>query len=205
MVSSSKTAPQARGKVNWRRFAIIMLPSLAAAAALVVLTAQAVIAVSFSISGTPFTVTATQLKGQGFEQFGVIDQSVVKLQPGNTHQIFLTANVIRSATLSHLCQSVSVGGLNLRITAGNGSTPVTATDLVVDADQLSGSTASFTHINIGQDASTLTEVPGITGPPGDFAQQADTVTIDNLRQHAYATTAGVFTLPGFSLSFGGAC
>jgi hypothetical protein len=205
MVSSGKTAPQVRGKVNWRRFGAIILPSIAAAVALVVLTSQAVIAVSFSISGTPFTVAAKQLKGQGFEQFGVLDHSVLKNLPGHTNQIVLTANAIRSATLSHLCQSVSLGAFTLRITAGDGSTPVTATDLVVDADQLSGSTASFTHINIGQDASTLNEVPGITGPAGVFAQQADTVVIDNLRQHAYATTAGTFTLPGFSLSFGGTC
>jgi hypothetical protein len=75
---------------------------------------------------------------------------------------------------------------------------------VVDADRLSGN-ASFTHMQIGQDAGTLNEVPGVTGPAGAFGQEADTVTIDNLRQHAYATTAGTFTLPGFSLSFGGAC
>jgi Family of unknown function (DUF6230) len=204
MVSPRKTAPQAAGKVNWRRFAMVILPSLAAAAALVVLTAQSVLAVSFSISGTPFTITAKQLKGQGFEQFGVLDHSVLKVLPGHTNQIVLTANAIRSATISHLCQSVTLGAFTLRITAGDGSTPVSATDLVVDADQLSGN-ASFTHITIGQDASTLTEVPGVTGPAGDFAQQADTVVINNLRQHAYATTAGVFTLPGFGLSFGGAC
>jgi hypothetical protein len=190
--------------VNWRRFAVILLPSLAAAAGLAVLTAQSVLAVSFSISGTPFTLTAKQLKGQGFEQFGVLDSSVLKVLPGHTNQIVLTANAIRSATISHLCQSVTLGAVTLRITAGNGRTPVSAKDLVVDADQLSGN-ASFTHIHIGQDASTLTQVPGVRGPAGDFAQQAATVTINNLRQHAYATTAGTFTLPGFSLRFGGAC
>lgn len=204
MASSAPAVPEARGRVNWRRFAAILVPSLAAAAALVVLTAQSVLAVSFSISGTPFTITASQLKGQGFEQFGVLDHSVLKVLPGHTNQIVLTANAIRSATISHLCQSVTLGAFTLRITAGDGSTPVSATDLVVDADQLSGN-ASFTNITIGQDASTLTEVPGVTGAAGDFAQQADTVTIDNLRQHAYATTAGTFTLPGFGLSFGGTC
>lgn len=204
MVASEKTVPQARGRVNWRRLTAIMLPSLAAAATLVVLTAQSVLAVSFSISGTPFTITASQLKGQGFEQFGVLDHSVLKVLPGHTNEVVLTANAIKSATISHLCQSVTLGFLTLRITAGNGSTPVSASNLVVDADQLSGD-ASFTHMSIGQDASTLTEVPGVRGRPGNFAQQADTVTINNLRQHAYATTAGTFTLPGFGLSFGGAC
>jgi hypothetical protein len=124
--------------------------------------------------------------------------------PGNTNEIVLTANAIRTATLSHLCQSISIGGLTLRITAGDGSQPVSATDLVVDADKFSGN-ASFGDISIGQDASTLNQVPGIRGPAGDFGEQAATVTITNLRQHAYATTAGTFTLPGFSLAFGGAC
>jgi len=204
MTSSGNAAAVTRGRVSWHRFAMIFLPALAVAVVLVVLTSQSVLAVSFSISGTPFTVTAKQLRGRGFEQFGVLDTSVLKVLPGNTNQIVLTANAIRSAKLSHLCQSVTLGGLTLRITAGNGSTPVSATDLVVDADRLSGD-VTFTKIHIGQDASTLTTVPGIKGPPGVFAQQATAVVIDNLRQHAYATTAGTFTLPGFSLKFGGAC
>ena len=95
-------------------------------------------------------------------------------------------------------------GLTLKITAGDGRTPVSATNLVVDADKLSGN-VTFKNIQIGRDASTLNQVPGVTGPAGDFAQQATSVTIDNLYQHAYATTAGTFTLPGFKLSFGGHC
>lgn len=204
MSLAEKTTTRRRGRLNRRRFAAIMLPSLLAAVALVVLTTQSVLAVSFSISGTPFTITASQLKGQGFEQFGVLDQSVLKVLPGHTNQIVLTANAIRSATIKNLCQSLTLGGLTLRITAGTGSTPVSASDLVVDADQLSGD-ASFTNMTIGQDASTLTDVPGVTGRAGVFGQQATSVTINNLRQHAYATTAGTFTLPSFSLSFGGSC
>ncbi|HEX9067079.1 MAG TPA: DUF6230 family protein [Streptosporangiaceae bacterium] len=202
--SGDASAEMLRGRVRWRRFGAVMLPALAIAAVLVVLTAQSVLAVSFSISGTPFTVTATELDGRGFEQFGVIDTSVLKVLPGHSNQIVLTANAIRQAKLHHLCQSVTLGGLTLRITAGQGRTPVTATDLVVDADKLSGN-VTFHHVQIGRDASTVNQVPGITGPAGDFAQQATSVVITNLRQHAYATTAGTFTLPGFSLSFGGAC
>lgn len=204
MAVSGGTAPIARGRVSWRRFAAIALPSFAVAAALIALTAQGVLAVSFTISGRPFTVTAKQLKGRGFEQFAVLDTSARGGQPGHTHSLVLTANAIRSARLTDLCQSVTLAGLTLRITAGTGSQPVTATDLVVDADRLSGN-ASFTKIRIGQDASTLTEVPGVKGSRGGFGQQAATITITNLRQHAFATTAGTFTLPDFSLHFGGRC
>ena len=51
----------------------------------------------------------------------------------------------------------------------------------------------------------LVLLPGVRGPAGGFGQQAATVTITGLRQHAYATTAGTFTLPDFRLRFGGAC
>ena len=205
MASSASRTARAYGRVSWRRFAAIVLPSLAVLVVLIFLTTQAVLAVSFSISGTPFIVTAKELKGQGFEQFGVLDTSVLNTLPGNTNQIVLTANAIKSATLTDLCQELVLGGVNLKITAGTGGQPVTATDLVVDADKFSGARASFTDIQIGRDASTLNDVPGIRGMPGDFGEQARTVTITNLRQHAFATTAGTFTLPGFSLGFGGHC
>src|SRR5258708_26138599 len=135
MASAGNRATGGRGRVSWRRFAEIMLPAVAAAAVLVVRTAQSVLAVSFSISGTPFTVHARQLRGQGFEQFAVLDTSVLKVLPGHSNQIILTANAIRKASLTHLCQSVTLGGLTLIITAGDGSSPVRATNLVTDANK----------------------------------------------------------------------
>lgn len=204
MALSGVTASGPRGRTRWRRFGLILLPALVLAALLVVLTAQSVIAVSFAISGTPFNVTAKRLVGHGFEQFGVLDHSVISNLPGNTNQIVLTENAIRSATLTDLCQSLTLAGLTLRISAGFGSTPVSASDLVVDADKLSGN-AQFHNVNIGQDASTDNQVPGIKGPAGDFSIAATSVTITNLSQHAYAVSAGTFTLPGFSLAFGGHC
>jgi hypothetical protein len=90
------------------------------------------------------------------------------------------------------------------ITAGDGSAPVRATNLVVYADRFSGN-ASFTHLTLGQDASTLHEVPGLRGPKGAFSLHATSMTISNLRQHAFATTSSSFTLPGFQLRFGGSC
>jgi hypothetical protein len=206
MASSESTAPDllGQGRVSWRRFAAMFLSTAVVAGTLVVLTAQGVLAAQFSISGLPFTVTATKLTGTGFEQFGALDNMADgSPNAGNTGgQVLVVVSAIQSATLTNLCQSVNLGGTNLKITAGNGSTPVTATNLVVDSDQLSGD-AQFNQISIGQDASTLTAVPGVTGPIGDFAQQASSVTINNLRQNNYATTAAAFKLPGLSLTFSG--
>jgi len=204
MSASGQTAHTGPGRVNWRRFAALLVPAAAVAGVLVILTAQSVLAVSFSISGTPFTITADQLNGRGFEQLTVLDRSVINDLPGHKNQIVLEDDAIRSATISHLCLMVRVAGVNMIITSGDGGRPATGSDLQVDADRLNGN-AAFNHINIGQDASTVTEVPGVTGPAGGFAMQADTVSINHLREHAYATTAGTFTLPGFGLHFGGSC
>jgi Family of unknown function (DUF6230) len=204
MTSLGGVAPSRLGRVRWRRFAITMVPALALALMLILMSTQAVLAVSLSISGEPFTVTAGLLKGYGFEQFPVVDHSATNDLPGNSNHITLMATAIRSAKIKHLCQSVRIGPISMVIRAGNGSTPVSATDLVVDADRFSGN-ASFYHLSQGKDASTLDQVPGVRGSPGDFALQASRVTITNLKQHAYATTAGTFTLPGFSLVLGGNC
>jgi hypothetical protein len=196
------TAPQ--GRVGWRRFAAILLPSTAIAVGLVTLTAQGVLAASFSISGLAFTVTSPKLLGTGFEQYGALDS----MAPGSPNagstggSVLVAVSAIHSAKLMGLCQSVSLGGINLVIRAGSASRPVTATDLVVDSSVLSGD-ATFNTIAIGQDASTLDTVPGINGPIGDFGQQSQSVEIDNLRQINYATTAATFKLPGLSLSFSG--
>jgi hypothetical protein len=193
------------GRVHWRRFGLILMPAAAVAIILVVLTAQSVLAVSFAISGVPFTVTASQLNGQGFEDFGVIDHSISRNLPSGTTHMVLSASAIRSATISHLCLSVALlGAATLRITAADGGSQVSGSDLVIDANRLSGN-ASFTKMTIGQDASTLTEVPGVKGGVGDFSLASRTIAISNLRTHAYATTAGTFTLPGLSLRFGSPC
>jgi hypothetical protein len=201
MITSSAPGPT-QGRVRWRRFAAIIVPSFLGIGVMAVLAAQGALGVSFAISGTPFTVTANQLSGNGFEQYGNIDADA----SGGIHPVVVSA--IGSATLTNLCQSTSVGPITLRITAGGtGTSGATASNLVVDSTSQSGD-ASFTNINIGQDPTTFTEVPGVTVPAnvkGTFGQQADTVTISNLRQTALATTAGVFTLPGLSLGFGGAC
>jgi hypothetical protein len=196
MASAESVSPPAYGRVRWRRFGIIMLPAAAVAAVLITLTAKGAVAASFSVSGQQFTVTATKLAGTGFEQYGsAYRQASGKNQP-------VAVSVIRNATLSNLCQSVKVLGMTLRITAGGGSTPVTASNLVVGATDLSGN-ATFTNISVGQDASALTQAPGEVGQVGTFGQQASAVSITGVHQVAWSTTAGTFRLPGFHLHVGG--
>jgi hypothetical protein len=202
---SNATRSRVSGKVRWRRFAIVAVPSVAIAGTLVGLTAQGAIASSISVSGQEFLVTANQLVGtNGFEQFG----GVVTQTNGTPHPVVISA--IGHATLTNLCQSVTVGPVTLRLTAGSAaSNPVVADNLIVDAGGQTGSTATFNNITIGQDASTLNEVPAASsltqGDVGGFGQQADSMSITNLVQNTWLTTAGTFTLPGLSIGFGGSC
>ncbi|MFE9093473.1 DUF6230 family protein [Streptomyces sp. NPDC007264] len=190
-----------RGRVRLRRAAVMAVPATAIAAGLMILTAEGALGVQFAISGMPFTVTATNLDGTGFEQFGSLD-NMAEDSPnaGDTGgQVLVVTSAIKNATLTKLCQSVDLGGTNLLITAGSGAEKVSASDLTTDSTVLSGD-ASFNNIEIGNDASTLDKA-GVQGPKGVFSQQADTVHIGNLRQTNYATTAGVFKLPGLKLRF----
>ncbi|NUR24786.1 MAG: cholesterol esterase [Catenulispora sp.] len=190
------------GRVSWRRLLAGFAVTGSAAAVLVVLTAQGVLAANFSVSGMPFTVTADKLEGTGFEQFATLDNMAPDSpNAGDTGgQLVLIVSAVKTASLTNLCQSINLGGTNLKLTAGDNGTPVTATNLVVDSDLVSGD-AAFNDIDIGQDASTLTRVPGVTGNIGVFGQQARTVTITHLRQNNYATTAATFKLAHLKMSF----
>ncbi|MET9675396.1 DUF6230 family protein [Streptomyces sp. NPDC006482] len=191
-----------RGRVRFRRAALMGGPALAAAATLVVLTAQGALAAQFAISGMPFTVTADSLEGRGFGQFGGLD-NMAEGSPnaGDTGgQILVIVTAIREAQLTNLCQSVELGGTFLHITAGGKGTPVKASGLTTDSTEISGKVADFDNIEIGGDASTF-EKPPVKGPLGVFGQQADTVRINDLRQTNYATTAVRFTLPDLHMRF----
>lgn len=190
----------APGRVRWRRFALIFVPAIGVIGVLLGLTGSGALASSFSISGQQFQVSADSLHGTGFQQFGTVEETA------GGKPIAVAESEIGSARITNLCQSVvatfplGLGTYTLRITAGTGGTPVSASSLIIDADQLSGSIASFNNINIGQDASTLNAIPGVPdGAAGSFGQQASGITISGLRQVAYSTSAGTFTLPGFHL------
>ncbi|WP_030441597.1 DUF6230 family protein [Actinoplanes subtropicus] len=208
-MTTPETVPTAGG-VRWKRFGGMIAITGVVTAGMVALTASGVLAANFSISGMPFTVTATNLHGDGFEQYATLDNMIDNSpNAGNTGgQLVLIVSAINSAQLTNLCQSVDLGAINLKITAGDNGNKVQAKALVVDSDQINGD-ADFVNINVGQDASTFDKVTDpatgktIKGGEGVFGQQADTVDINNLRQNNYATTAARFTLPHLRMSFTG--
>lgn len=198
------------GRTRWGRFAAVIGLSTGATAGMLVLISHGALAASFTVSGQQFKVSADRLEATGFVQYGAVDARVepgsdpAKLQPEP-----VAVSAMKKATLTNLCQSVvtelgDLGSVSLKIRAGTGRTPVTATDMVVDMSQLDGN-AEFEAIEIGRDASTLDKGPD-SDPnevaqrrQGFFSQQADRVVINDLKQVAWATSAGKFNLTNLSL------
>ncbi|MBW8797022.1 MAG: cholesterol esterase [Streptomyces sp.] len=202
---------QVRGGTRWKRFAVVMVPSVAATACIGVALAQGALAASFSVSGQQFKVSADSLEGDGFEQYGAVDMGSSATK-ANTHPVAVSA--FNSATITNLCQSVVTpnvpffGNVSLILHAGaDAKKPVEATKLYIDLDDLTAD-ATFTNINIGVAAGSMSKGPGIkqdevskglTNPNG-FGQEADHASLTGVKQTAWATTAGTFKLSGLHMS-----
>jgi len=182
------------GSSHAGRIALVAIPAGLVAAGLMGGVAQGAVPVSFAVSGSQFQIGASQLEGSGFSQYA----GVAKDTEGKEHTVAI-AN-IKSATLTDLCQSVitdtPLGKVGVLIKAGGNGNPASASDLQIGMTGLKGD-ASFGAIRIGVDASTVNT--DAKGSAGDFAQDADTVSIKNLQQTAWSTQASVFTLTGMTL------
>ena len=198
---------QVRGGTRWKRFAVVMVPSVAATAAIGVALAQGALAASFSVSGQQFKVSADLLEGQGFSQYGAVDAGKTLTGGSAIHPVAVSA--FKSATIKGLCQSVVtpnipvLGSVSLILHAGGGEKPVEADNLYIDLDDLSAD-ATFTNIDIGVAAGSASKGPGIksgdTANPYGFAQQAEHASLSGVKQTAWATTAGTFKLSGLKMS-----
>ncbi|MFI0897982.1 DUF6230 family protein [Streptomyces sp. NPDC020983] len=196
-----------RGGTRWRRFAVVMVPSVAATAAIGVAIAQGALAASFSVSGQQFKVTADTLHGEGFEQYGALDVKQDGKGVNGTKYVPVAVSAFTDATITGLCQSVviptPIGNVTLVLKAGNDGKKVKAHNLYIDLDQLDAD-AVFHNINIGVAAGASDQPgPGIKAGDGadgnSFAQTAESADLTNVKQTAWATSAGTFRLAGLSL------
>ncbi|MCX2924205.1 DUF6230 family protein [Streptomyces sp. NEAU-W12] len=202
---------QVRGGTRWKRFAVVMVPSVVATAAVGVGLAQGALAASFSVSGQQFKVTAAHLHGEGFAQYGGIDTVYTSTKGDRKTQVPVAISSFDDATITKMCQSVKtevplVGAVYLRLEAGNeAKKPVVAKNLYIDVAQLDAD-AEFKNIDIGVAIQDKTRGPankdGKTTLPGGFAQQAETADLYGVEQTAWATTAGTFKLSGLSMRLG---
>ncbi|MFD5556688.1 DUF6230 family protein [Streptomyces sp. NPDC127068] len=191
----------ARGGTRWKRFAVVMVPSVAASAAIGVALSQGALAASFSVSGQQFKMTANRLDGTGYVQYNAVDSG----ESGN-HAVSVIG--LEDAVITDLCQSVVVpigvfGDVSLKLSAGRPGDPeVVANKLYIDTDELQAN-ATFREIDMGVSVDDTTKGPGPSRgdryEPGSFAQQADSVVFTDLRQRARATSAGTFKLSGMAM------
>ncbi|MEW1604932.1 DUF6230 family protein [Streptomyces sp. NPDC093808] len=202
---------QVRGGTRWKRFAVVMVPSVAATAAVGISLAQGALAASFSVSGQSFKVTAQKLEGTGFSQYGALTEGYTLTGGKTTHPVAVSA--FKDATIQKMCQSVVtpnipvLGSVTLRLTAGDSSDKdrqVKAENLYIDVANLEAD-ATFGGIDIGVAAKDARKGPGMKGGkeeanPFGFAQQADTALLTDVKQTAWATTAGTFKLSGLKMS-----
>ncbi|MFK4147753.1 DUF6230 family protein [Streptomyces sp. NPDC004065] len=199
---------QVRGGTRWKRFAVVMVPSVAATAAIGVALAQGALAASFSVSGQSFKVSADKLVGSGFAQYGAIDSGYTLDGKKTAHPVAVSA--FKSAKINNLCQSVVTpnvpffGSVSLILKAGGGDKAVEADNLYIDVADLNAD-ATFNNIDIGVAAKDASKGPGMKGGgeqanPYGFAQQADSATLTGVKQTAWATTAGTFKLSGLKMS-----
>ncbi|MEO3976546.1 DUF6230 family protein [Streptomyces sp. CAU 1734] len=201
---------ETRGGTRWKRFALVMVPSVAATAAIGVGLAQGALAASFAVSGQEFKVKAGYLYGEGFAQYGGVDLGYVDTTGDEKVHRAVAISSFRYAEIEDMCQSVVsqvpfVGEITLRLKAGGGSERVKADNLYLDISQLDAK-AEFTNIDIGvaakeTDPSRKGKGPVVKdkGIANGFAQQAEVAKLWDVEQKAWATTAGSFTLNGLSM------
>ncbi|WP_329597322.1 DUF6230 family protein [Streptomyces pseudovenezuelae] len=196
---------QVRGGTRWKRFAVVMVPSVAATAVVGVALAQGALAASFSVSGQEFKVRAGELVGYDMNQYGSIDSGKSLEGKDEAHPVSVSA--FSHATITDMCQSVvtPVPFLNksvtLKLTAGDKGTKVEADQIYIDVANLDATNAVFSDINIGVPAGTTSgntpkpkTADGEKSSPFGFAQQAKKAVLTDVKQTAWATTAGTFKL-----------
>ncbi|MEU0602726.1 DUF6230 family protein [Streptomyces sp. NPDC006393] len=192
------------GRTRWRRFALILTPSIAACAALGIAMAQGALAASFLISGQRFQVSVDTLTVRGFSIYVMVDVT----KKGERVPVLVTG--ARHATISGLCQAVPLdlpllGSHTLKITGGE-ERPATASNMFLDATTESVGQADFRDIDIGIAQGAITKGPVDPGDrnsrffdPSGFGQQAVSATLNHVNVTAVAISAGTFNIPGLRL------
>ncbi|MFE6826415.1 DUF6230 family protein [Streptomyces sp. NPDC057690] len=187
------------GRTHWRRSALMLVPCTLAVGALGIALAEGAIAASFAVSGTAFKVSASEVTARGVSSF----PSSIGGSADDARPVLLAA--VKDGTVSDVCVSLRqklplVGEISMLVHSG-ADKPLAGTNLVVNADALTGGGGRVTGVEAGRDASTLTGAPGVTGPKGVFGVQAETAVAHDLRSTAYSANGGTLTLEKLEIEF----
>jgi hypothetical protein len=197
---------QVRGGTRWKRFALVMVPSIAATAAVGVGLAQGALAASFSVSGQDFKVTADKLEGYDLIQYGSVSEG--HDLAGNKAAHPVTISGFKQAKITNMCQSLvtpvpGLGNITMKLRAGHKGDPAVADNIYLDVADLDTDVSTFKNLDIGVavgDASHKTKPQaGTVKNPYMFSQRADVAVLEGVKQRAWATTAGTFKLSNLKL------
>ncbi|XVQ09774.1 DUF6230 family protein [Spirillospora sp. CA-255316] len=187
------------GRVRWRRFALLFVPSLGALAVLAAGMAQGALPASFAVSGRQAKVAADEISGQGFALYPAVVTSV----DGRRHPVMVLA--MRTARVRGLCHSTSVrtplGRYVLRLHTRPGEQASRVDHLVISATTVDAD-VDFGSLHLNRDASTLDAVPGHAGAPGAYGLQSLGFTVRDVRAGTWLTTGGSFQVSGLRAALG---
>jgi hypothetical protein len=189
MTESAEQAVQV-GRTRWRRFGIVGGAGLGAVAIVGYLAATGALALSFAFSGIPFTLSATELRGENFVQYAFPDRlgsgdaapllegaagrlingsgSINNVTQGPDGNFYASDTVTQlgSATIDGLAQQICAPtplGVAIRVTIAGTGDATRANNLVIQAPALTANEAAFNNIVIGttvRDALTNQGFPG---------------------------------------------
>jgi hypothetical protein len=185
-----------------------MVPSVAATAAVGVGLAQGALAASFSVSGQDFKVTAAKLDGDNLIQYGSVSKGKSLADPEGKDVLHpVTISGFSHAEITNMCQSLvtpvpGLGPITLKLRTGHKGSPAVADNIYLDVAELDAN-AEFKDLDIGVavgDGSHTTKPQAGTVANGAlFSQRAKKAILTDVRQKAWATTAGTFKLPDLNL------
>ncbi|MFC5802319.1 DUF6230 family protein [Streptomyces formicae] len=193
--------PYSRGRTRWKRFALVMVPGLAATAALGIAMAQGALAASFLISGRTFQLSADRMAVRGLSIYSMVDRT----REGDLVPVSVFG--AEHVKIDGLCQSVVVpipvlGPYTLRLTGAQDKGRAEASDIFIDSTSLAADQADLTDIGIGVAAGSLTDGPVNPGDrkshffdPDGVAQQAEKVVLIDPQFEAVAISAATFSVP----------
>ncbi|QFY11044.1 cholesterol esterase [Nonomuraea phyllanthi] len=188
-----------RGRVRWRRFLAMLVPSLLALGVLATGMAQGALPASFAVSGRQMKVSADRLTGRGLGLF----PGVVRSVDGRRHVVLNLS--LRTAQVYGLCQSALVdtplGRFTVRLSARDRGRPSRISQLAIAATSLSAD-VDFSSVVINQDAGLLSLGDALEGRRGDFGLGAPAFTVRDVTVDTWMVTGGTFRVDDLQVAVG---
>ncbi|WP_412544123.1 DUF6230 family protein [Longispora sp. K20-0274] len=164
-----------------RRLSTAIAAALGGLVVLAPLIDLGIVPVAFAATGEDYRMSVDDLTGENFQLYPTSGTGAVA--------------VLDNATAARVCQSRRVGPVVWRATAGGAGHRVRISNLVLDAEQLSGADVTLT------DAETSALRP-VEPTRGLFGMSAAGVRISHYAQTGAATNTGWMSMPGTEVRTG---